>query len=116
VQVITGTPVAAWAECASAKPIALQNGCNDVGKPRPAPEATAPPAIKERANGGAWGLQLIGERSQEKALSEYRDLQSRFPAILASRKAVVLARRLPGRGSATWYQVRVAEATRESAN
>jgi hypothetical protein len=112
VEIITGAPVATWIECASGKGLA----CGDAARLSAVPKTTAPATIKVRGNQEVWGLQLIGERSEEKALSEYRGLQARFPGILASRKALVLARKLPGRGSATWYQVRVAEATRESAD
>jgi len=65
---------------------------------------------------GPWGLQLIGDWSEARALSGFQKLQTRFPAILGDRKAAVLRGRMAGRGSATWYRVRVAEATRERAN
>jgi SPOR domain len=45
-----------------------------------------------------------------------RKLQAKFPAILGERKPLILRSRAAGRGSATWYRVRVAEATREGAN
>jgi hypothetical protein len=63
----------------------------------------------------SWSLQLIGDSSEAKALEEYRNLQKRFPAILGSRTPVVAKRKLGGRGSGFWYQVRVTEDSRERA-
>ena len=65
---------------------------------------------------GPWGLQLAGDWSEARVLSEYQKLQARFPSVLGDRKAVVLRGQIAGRGSASWYRVRVAEATRERAN
>ena len=56
-----------------------------------------------------------GDNSEAKALEEYRDLQKRFPAILGSRTPVVAKRKLGGRGSGFWYQVRLTEDSRERA-
>jgi len=61
----------------------------------------------------SWSLQLIGDSSEAKALEEYRDLQKRFPVILGSRTPVVAKRKLGGRGSGFWYQVRLTEDSRE---
>lgn len=68
------------------------------------------------SKGFAWSLQLIGDRSEEKALTEYRTLQKKFPAILGARPPLVIKKRLGGRGLAVWYQVRVAERSRDAAN
>ena len=64
----------------------------------------------------AWSLQLIGDSSETRALEKYRNLQERFPAILASRTPVIVKRELGGRGSVFWYQVRLAEESRERAS
>jgi hypothetical protein len=64
----------------------------------------------------AWTLQLIGDRSEERALAAYRNLQNKFPTILGERPPVLIKRQLGGRGFARWYQVRVAETSREAAN
>jgi hypothetical protein len=63
----------------------------------------------------SWSLQLIGDSSEAKALEEYRNLQKRFPVILGSRTPVVVKRKLGGRGSVFWYQVRLTEDSRERA-
>lgn len=63
-----------------------------------------------------WSLQLIGGRSETGTLAEYRNLQKKFPAILGSRPPVVMKRQLGGPGPAFWYQIRLAENSRERAN
>jgi hypothetical protein len=62
-----------------------------------------------------WSLQLIGDSSETRALEEYTNLQKRFPAILGSRTPVVVKRKLGGRCSGFWYQVRLTEDSRERA-
>jgi hypothetical protein len=65
---------------------------------------------------GPWGLQLAGGWSEAQLLADYRKLQAKFPAILGEKRPLMLRSRAAGRGSATWYRVRVADATREGAN
>ena len=77
-------------------------------------EATAGSASEN--NRPTWSLELIGDSSETKALTEYIKLQKRFPAILGSRTPVVLKKELGGRGSALWYQIRLTEDSRERAN
>jgi hypothetical protein len=82
---------------------------------QPAP-GKADAATAERAAWAPWGLQLTGNWSEARALAAYRDLQKKFPAILGDRPPLVLRGAMPGRGTAAWYRVRVAEPTRERAN
>jgi hypothetical protein len=115
VRIVTGHDVEIWAACAAA--------VTEVGNRTECPEhLTAPPikhldrlATTDEAQWAPWGLQLIGDRSEARALADYRKLQQRFPHVLGDRKALVLRSRLAGRGSATWYRVRVAESTRARA-
>jgi hypothetical protein len=72
--------------------------------------------VQERSPGGPWGLQLIGNWSESKALSDYRALQKRFQAVLGDRAPLVIKSRMAGRGSASWYLIRVAESTRDRAD
>ena len=64
---------------------------------------------------GPWGLQLAGNWSQTRALADFKKIQARFASVLGERKPVVLRGQMAGRGSAIWYRVRIAEATRERA-
>ena len=115
VRIVTGHDVDIWAACAAA--------VTQVGSRTECPEhLTAPPASPLTASPrpirpewAPWGLQLIGDRSEARALADYRKLQQRFPHVLGDRKALVLRSSMAGRGSATWYRVRVAESTRARA-
>jgi len=110
VMIVTGRSAMDWAGC-SRDPT---RSCGELAR-RPVVHESAVPKPKVASNEDSWGLQLIGDPSQAKALASFRVLQARFPQVFADRKPLVIARRLPGRGSTTWYQVRLAEATREGA-
>jgi len=99
----------------------MRGGCR-AGRPGRMPQTStcsaghqAKGASLEEAEWAPWGLQLIGDWSEARALADYRKLQLRFPQVLGERKALVLRGRMAGRGSATWYRVRVAESTRARA-
>jgi len=62
-----------------------------------------------------WGLQLIGDASEIRALAEYFQLQARFPTVLRGRTPLIIKRPLGGRGLSNWYFVKVTESSRESA-
>jgi hypothetical protein len=81
----------------------------------PAPQLTtaSAAAVPENVTLAPWGLQLIGDSSEARALSQYRAMQKRFPEILRDRPPLVL--RTPSRGAVSWYRIRVAENTREGA-
>jgi len=65
---------------------------------------------------GPWGLQLAGNWTQQGVLDQYHRLQSRFPAVLGDRKPLIMRSNGRAWGRATWYLVRVAEATRDDAD
>ena len=69
--------------------------------------------MADRGEQAGWGLQLIGDRSEARALAEFRKLQLRFPQVLGDRQALLL-RSAAGRGS-SWYRIRVAETNRARA-
>src|SRR5450631_3893769 len=77
---------------------------------------SATSALKKNANWGPWGLQLISDSSEQKALAEYKQLQKRYQSVLGDRAPLVLKRQLGGRGPSTWYFVRVAESSQQRAN
>ena len=111
VMIITGQPATYWAGC-SGEPT---SPCGELGARKVVDESTLP-KLRMRGHEVAWGLQLVGDPSQAKALANFRVLQARYAQVIGGRRPLVIARRLPGRGSATWYQIRLAEATREGAN
>jgi hypothetical protein len=73
------------------------------------------PSADPNVNLAPWGLQLIGDLSESRALSAYAELQKRYRSVLTDRAPTVLKRSLGGHGPSTWYLVRVAESTHERA-
>ena len=122
VRIVTGHPAEEWSQhdiIESGRPLQVIP-CNAIAKlivrsserARVAvPLARAP----RSAAWGPWGLQLAGDWSEARALNEYRKLQQRFPTILGDREPLVLKSHGAGRGSATWYRIRVAESTQDRA-
>jgi hypothetical protein len=73
-------------------------------------------SVEENASWGPWGLQLISNSSEIKALAEYKQLQKRYQSVLGDRAPLVLKKQLGGQGPSTWYFVRVAESSQQRAN
>jgi hypothetical protein len=63
---------------------------------------------------GPWGVQLVGQSSDAKALADFERLRRKFP-LLRDREPMVIRGRIPGRGTALWTQIRIPAATRERA-
>jgi hypothetical protein len=63
-----------------------------------------------------WGVQLSAGFSREQTLAAYSTIASRFAKVLSGRDPTILSSLLRSRGTRTFYQVRVGEQTRESAN
>ncbi len=126
VQTVTGRRVEEWngSEVSDSAAVPSESTpCGDMTGPITERQARLPaekPAsisqspMRERTVATPWGLQLIGEPSQVRALSAYRVLQERFPDILGHRDPLVL--RTPPKGPASWFRVRVAETTLQRAN
>jgi len=62
-----------------------------------------------------WSVQLIGDRSEPKALAAYHQLQKKHEAILGDYQPVVIRTALGGRGAASWHRVRVVASSRKVA-
>jgi hypothetical protein len=80
--------------------------------PVPAEKNRAAPTKKE-AN-PTWGVQLVGDKSELKALAAYRELRKKYAAILSPYKPTVLHTPNGPKG-AVWHRVRVGTDTREAA-
>jgi Transglycosylase SLT domain/SPOR domain len=81
-------------------------------------QATKPqPAVMvvQQKPASAWGIQLVGDRSEGKALELYRLLQKKHYAILASHEPIII--RTPGKVGAgpIWSRVRIDADNRETA-
>jgi hypothetical protein len=113
VRIITGRPAEEWIAAKETLPDGPTGTCMQAAK-LAAPTIERPSA-DPNANVAPWGLQLIGDSSETKALSEYAELQKRYRSVLTDRAPTVLKKPLGGHGPSTWYLVRVAESTRERA-
>jgi hypothetical protein len=126
VQTVTGRSVEEWAGSkarGNADVPASSNPCSEIAglisnrqAPLPAhqPAGMSKAPVREQQVSAPWGLQLIGDSSEGRALSAYRVLQKRFPKILADRDPLVL--RTPATGPASWYRVRVPETSLQRAS
>jgi Transglycosylase SLT domain/SPOR domain len=124
VRTVTGRSAEDWATSRATDHADVDAGaipCSEVAKlfshkqaRLPAPALAKASATPAGALSAPWGLQLIGDSSEARALSEYRALQQRFPKILGDRPPLIL--KTSARGPASWYRIRVAETTRERAN
>jgi len=72
-------------------------------------------SVETKTDWGPWGLQLTGNWSEARALSDYKQLQKRFSSVLGDRAPMIIKSRMLGHGSAPWYLIRVAESTRDRA-
>jgi hypothetical protein len=63
----------------------------------------------------AWAVQLVGDRSEIKALAMYNDLRKRHAAILGIYQPTLVRTALGVRASDTWHRVRIEANSRASA-
>jgi hypothetical protein len=63
----------------------------------------------------AWGVQIAGNFSKDRALATYQRARQRFAAILGEAAPMVIGTRLRSRGTRAFYRVRVPAATRQAA-
>jgi hypothetical protein len=59
-----------------------------------------------------WGAQFSADTSESVAWATYRRVQQRFAALIGSREPMVLRGRLPGRGFAPRYMIRIVDNNR----
>jgi len=124
VRIITGRVAEEWARGPADDRMDWQKGvpCSELARRLPQAPLNAVSVQIRNALGdevktewGPWGLQLIGNWSQAKALSDYRVLQKKFASVLGDRAPMIIKSRMLGHGSAPWYLIRVAESTRDRA-
>lgn len=125
VRIITGLAAEEWTrpgirgnDSFVAAPTDCQNlALSLVGLRLPPPKIKGPQASREAVSlAQKWSLQLVGDASETRALAAYGTLRNKFPGILGSRPPVMIKRQLGGRNRAFWYQIRIAENSRERAN
>jgi hypothetical protein len=123
VRVITGRTVDEWraAEEDDIAPALKNIPCAQIAKlfmqpPRQRGRPAPPADPIDPEAWGPWGLQLAGNWTTQAVLEQYRRMQSRYPSVLGDRKPMIMRSNTRSRGRATWYLLRVAEATREKAD
>jgi hypothetical protein len=116
VRIITGRAADDWARGVIEDPVDPQKRlpCTEVVTHAPLQPRNAV-SVEEKTDWGPWGLQLVGNWSEAKALSDYKQLQKRFSSVLGDRAPMIIRSQMAGRGSAPWYLIRVAESTRDRA-
>ena len=117
VRITTGRPAEDWARGSVEDRVDLQQWLTCTELARTA--SLAPPrkaaSVREKTDWGPWGLQLTGNWSEARALSDYKQLQKRFSSVLGDRAPMIIRSRMLGHGSAPWYLIRVAESTQDRA-
>src|SRR5215210_1983318 len=127
VRIITGRTADEWLSTPPETQIAGAAGtCGDVAKvsvrsfEQRAGQKLTPDIIEQRSDQkvahGVWAIHLIGDSSEGRALSEYAGLQKRYRSVLGDRAPMIIKRPIGGRRPSTWYFVRVAESSHQSAN
>jgi hypothetical protein len=117
VRIITGRQAEEWASGSAQDRVDQQQWltCTELNRSA----SLAPPrkaaSIETKTDWGPWGLQLAGNWSEAKALSDYKQLQKRFSSVLGDRAPMIIRSRMLGHGSAPWYLIRVAESSRDRA-
>jgi len=112
VMAITGHPAEAWRSGEPREePVLPAVPCPQVAKLF----TPSKPTIAAQPKPPPWGVQLVGNWSEARALASYDSMQKQYPAILQGRPPVLIHSRIAGRGPAVWTRVRVGAETRESA-
>jgi SPOR domain len=62
-----------------------------------------------------WGVQLIGDRSETKALATYRALQKKHDAILGEYQPTIVRTTLKTTAAAIWTRIRIEADSRQAA-
>jgi Transglycosylase SLT domain/SPOR domain len=80
-----------------------------VAKPQTPSAAVQPKPMSE------WGVQLVGDRSEIKALTAYRQMQKKHEAILGSYEPIIIRTTVKVSAAPIWSRVRIGADTREAA-
>lgn len=119
---ITGRPAEDWAQpeppATAVPPQARGIPCANLVAALLQPIPVARPAVHHPTQGAwaPWGVQVAGAWSSAKALATYAALRRKHGSLLGSRDPLLVGGRLRTRGTATFYRVRVAVPSRQSAD
>ena len=119
---ITGTPIEDWAAARQDGrqiPRARTSNCRDLMallKRAPNPFVTQ---LEQRVKLGAdkpWGVQLAAGFNRDRALTAYARAMKRLSAVIGNHDPSLLGSIWRSRGTRTFYQVRIGEETRRTAD
>jgi hypothetical protein len=118
VRIITGRTADEWLGRSETQPLATASGCAETAKlpVRTVAHRALEHGAVAKAAAGIWAIQLLGDSSQNRVLSEYAGLQKRYRSVLGDRAPMIIQRPIGGRVPSAWYFVRVAESSHERAN
>ena len=120
VHIVTGRPAREWIKpeehaltvaipggmpCAALTTLAGSEPTNSRTPTRIVPQTPAP----------TWAVQLVGDRSETKALALYHQLQEKHKAILSAHRPVVIKTTLQVSAVPIWNRVRIVANSRETA-
>jgi len=115
---VTGRSVQEWARPdQKSLPVAIptEMSCAEiqtaklVAKPQSGSAVVQPKPLSE------WGVQLVGDRSEIKALTVYRQLQKKHEAILGSYEPIIIRTTVKVSAAPIWTRVRIGADSREAA-
>jgi soluble lytic murein transglycosylase-like protein len=117
VRIITGRAAEEWARGLAEDRVDPQQWltCTELTRAASLALPRKAASVETKTDWGPWGLQLAGNWSEAKALSDYKQLQKRFSSVLSDRAPMIIRSRMLGHGAAPWYLIRVAESTRDRA-
>jgi hypothetical protein len=116
VRAVTGRSVEMWARLEQAPlPLTISGGvsCTDTAKLVSKPKSPAIFAAPSATS--AWAVQLVGDRSETKALTLYRQLQNKHEALLKSYEPTLVRTTLKVGAAPIWTRVRIDADTRQAA-
>jgi hypothetical protein len=109
---ITGLAAETWADEDSAPPKEVLAATDCLVLAAQLKESGAPLDVDVETAEAPWGVQVAGGFSRMRAIGAYASLQKRFPTLLADRAPMIVGGRMAGRGSRSFYRVRVPVETR----
>jgi hypothetical protein len=120
VRIVTGRSVEEWARSEQnvlMVTIPKEMTCAETAKivARPQSPAQSPSTVVRSKPAPDWGVQLVGDRSEIKALAVYRQLQKKHQMILGSYEPVVIRTTLRVTAAPIWSRVRIDADSREVA-
>jgi hypothetical protein len=115
---VTGRSVQEWARRGqNSLPVTIpaEMSCAQIQTAKLVAKPQSPAAVVQPKPTSAWGVQLVGDRSETKALTVYRQLQKKHEAILGSYEPVIIRTTVKVSAAPIWSRIRIGANSREAA-